>query len=195
MRKIGEGAEASIFETVVFGKKAVVKVRQEKKYRIRELDVALRVSRTRREARVMRKAREAGVRAPRIIALGKFSIYMERLDGKLLRDCRVRRSDYEEVGRLLAGMHNAGIIHGDFTPANLMARGKRLHVIDFGLAEESDGAEGKAIDLLLLKRSVSEDCYKNFKSTYAKEADKSGETLERLSEVERRGRYQVRTLI
>jgi Kae1-associated kinase Bud32 len=195
MMKLGEGAEAKVFATRAFGRDVVVKVRQEKKYRICELDLSLRLSRTRREARLMRRARAAGAGAPRIIALGKFSIYMERLSGKLLKDCVVRRSEYGRVGALLAGMHNAGMVHGDFTPANVMVCEGGLRVIDFGLAEESDSAEERAIDLLLMKRSVSEDCYEKFRRGYAEKADGAREALRRLSEVEKRGRYQVRTLL
>src|SRR5271157_2175310 len=195
MRKIGEGAEARLFETTVFGKDIAVKVRQEKRYRIGELDVALRTSRTRKEARLMQKAREAGVGVPRVVALGKFSIYMEMLGGRLLKDCGARGSDYAGAGRLLAGLHNAGIAHGDFTPANVMVSGRKFQAIDFGLAEESNSAEEKAIDLLLMKRSIPGDCYENFERAYAKKAARSKETLERLAEVERRGRYQIRTLL
>lgn len=194
MRKLGEGAEAKLFETTIFGKRVVAKVRQEKRYRIRELDVALRTSRTRREARLMHKARVAGVAVPRVIALGKFSIYMERLEGRLLKDCRMRRSGYGKAGRLLADMHNAGIIHGDFTPANIMVDGKDFRAIDFGLSEESSSAEGRAIDLLLMKRSIPRDCYAVLERAYSEWADKSRETLGRLAEVELRGRYQIRTL-
>jgi TP53 regulating kinase-like protein len=195
MRKLGEGAEAKIFETEMFGERVVAKVRQEKKYRIRELDVSLRASRTRREARLMHKAHAAGVEVPRVVALGKFSIYMEKLGGRLMKDCRMRQSDYGRIGRLLAAMHNAGIIHGDFTPANLMVRGGKISVIDFGLAEESGSAEERAIDLLLMKRSIPLGRYEGLEMAYAKEAGKSRETLRRLAEVELRGRYQIRTLV
>ncbi len=195
MIKLGEGAEAKVFATRVFGRDVVVKIRQEKKYRVGALDLSLRLSRTRREARLMLKARAAGAGAPRIVALGKFSIYMERLSGKLLKDCVVRRSEYGRVGALLAGMHNAGMVHGDFTPANVMVCEGGLRVIDFGLAEESGSAEERAIDLLLMKRSVSKDCYEKFRSGYAEKADGARETLRRLSDVEKRGRYQVRTLL
>lgn len=195
MRKLGEGAEAKIFGTTVFGKKAVIKVRQEKKYRIGALDFALRISRTRREARLMHKAHAAGVGVPRIIALGKFSIYMERLSGKLLKDLRIRKSGYGKVGTLLADLHNAGIVHGDFTPANVMVNERKFSIIDFGLAEESNSPEERAIDLLLMKRSIPGDCYGNFERGYARRAAKPRETLGRLSEVEKRVRYQVRTLL
>jgi Kae1-associated kinase Bud32 len=195
MMKLGEGAEAEVFVTRAFERDVVVKVRQEKKYRVGALDLSLRLSRTRREAKLMRKARAAGAGAPRIVALGKFSIYMEKLNGKLLKDCVVRKSEYGKVGALLAGMHNAGMVHGDFSPANVMVCREGLRVIDFGLAEESGSAEERAIDLLLMKRSISGDCYEKFRRGYAEKADGARETLRRLSEVEKRGRYQVRTLI
>ncbi|VVB77238.1 KEOPS complex subunit Bud32 [uncultured archaeon] len=194
MRRFSGGAEAEIFETEIFGKGAVVKVRCEKKYRIRELDVSIRRTRTRREAKLLHKARMGGVLVPRVIALGKFSIYMEKLSGTPLKDTKIPEKGYGEIGRLLARMHNAGIVHGDFTPANIMVCGDDFYVIDFGLAEDSRSSEERAIDLLLMKRSVGRGHYKFFESAYAREADGSKETLARLSEVELRGRYQIRTL-
>ena len=194
MRRLSEGAEAKIFETTIFGRSAVVKVRQEKKYRIRELDLALRRSRTRSEAKLMHKAFGHGVRTPRIIALGKFSIFMERLRGRLLKDCDSSAAECREIGTMLARMHNAGIVHGDFTPANIMLCGGVPYVIDFGLAADVGSTEEKAIDLLLMKRSLPKTEYLIFEKSYAREGTGSRATLERLAEVEKRGRYQVRTL-
>jgi Kae1-associated kinase Bud32 len=95
---------------------------------------------------------------------------------------------------MLARMHNAGIVHGDFTPANIMLCGGVPYVIDFGLAADVGSTEEKAIDLLLMKRSLPKKEYLIFEKSYAREGTGSRATLERLAEVEKRGRYQVRTL-
>jgi Kae1-associated kinase Bud32 len=193
MKKLSEGAEARVFETSVFGKSAVVKLRHAKAYRIKQLDEDLRRSRTRREARTMQRACEAGVSVPGLLGLGEFSIYMEKVRGRLLKDT-TGAVPYSKIGSMLAKMHNANVIHGDFTPANIMVNGRELCIIDFGLAEISNSVEDKAIDLLLMKRSVGKrECSELLKS-YAKECKDSKQVIERLAEIEKRGRYQIRTL-
>lgn len=194
MRMLGEGAEARAFETKVFDKAAVVKFRHAKAYRIKQLDEELRKSRTRREARAMQRASEAGVRVPSLLGLGQFSIYMEKVKGELLKDSGVSVS-YSEIGRTLAKMHAANVIHGDFTPANIMVNGDELCIIDFGLAEIGNSVENRAIDLLLMKRSVGKREYAALLGSYSKEYAGAKQVVARLVEIEKRGRYQIRTLV
>ena len=194
MRKLSEGAEAKVFETKMFEVDAVVKVRQAKAYRIGELDESLRRSRTRKEARAMLRASEAGVRVPRLLGLGKFSIYMEKMSGKLMKDTLGKHLPYSYIGEMLAKMHAANVIHGDFTPANIMINGKEMYVIDFGLAEISESVENKAIDLLLMKRSIGRREYADLQQAYTRDYTESKQVIARLAEIEKRGRYQIRTL-
>jgi len=80
------------------------------------------------------------------------------LKGKLLRD--VKKSPYllRQAGILLAKMHNADIVHGDFTPANIIVSKNSVYVIDFGLAEISKKHRRKsyrlAFDEALSKREA-----------------------------------------
>ncbi|MDE1854976.1 MAG: Kae1-associated serine/threonine protein kinase [Candidatus Micrarchaeota archaeon] len=194
MRKLSEGAEAKVFETRVFGVEAVVKLRQKKAYRIMELDETLRRTRTRKEARAMLRTSEAGVSVPRVLGLGKFSIYMEKVSGKLLKDVPGKRVSFANMGAMLAKMHAANVTHGDFTPANVMVSGRRMYIIDFGLSDISNSIEDRAIDLLLMKRSISERQYKELAGSYAKAYAESKRVFSRLADIERRGRYQIRTL-
>jgi Kae1-associated kinase Bud32 len=194
MRMLSEGAESKVFETSIFGRSAVVKVRQPKAYRIRELDEALRRTRTRKEAKAMHKANIAGVRTPEIFAIGKFSIYMEKVPGKLLKDANDEGIDYGAIGMMLARMHNADVTHGDFTPANIVVGEEGICIIDFGLSDVSNSIEDKAIDLLLMKRSISGENYHIMESAYRKESKNPEQIVLRLAEIEKRGRYQIRTL-
>jgi len=201
MRKIGEGAEAKIYLTSIFGNIVLVKVRFRKKYRERALDESLRRSRTKQEAHAMIIARRAGVSVPVVIAFDKFSIYMQRLEGRLLREvlsdtnANLPYAVFVELGRELAKMHNANIAHGDFTPANIILNNNsHAFIIDFGLSEITSSMEAKALDLLLMKRSITSEQYSAFLQGYAAYS-KSKEVLARLNEIEKRGRYQTRTLI
>lgn len=193
MKLIGEGAESKVFEVSIFGKPALVKFRQEKKYREKALDIELRTSRTKKEARIMNRATKSGVSVPKVLALGKYSIYMEKISGKLLKDTKLEAARYAEIGSMLAKLHSSGIVHGDFTPANILV-GRDLTLIDFGLAEMDDSIEEKAIDLLLMKRSITKEGYAKVELAYAQNYEKSKEVVRRLSEIEKRGRYQIRTL-
>jgi len=201
MKKIGEGAEAKIYLTSIFGNIVLVKVRFRKKYRERALDESLRRSRTKQEAHAMIIARRAGVRVPVVVAFDKFSIYMQRLEGRLLREvlsdtnANLPYAVFVELGHELAKMHNANIAHGDFTPANIILNGNsHAFIIDFGLSEITSSIEAKALDLLLMKRSITSEQYSAFLQGYAAYS-KSKEVLARLNEIEKRGRYQTRTLI
>ncbi|MGC8710261.1 MAG: KEOPS complex kinase/ATPase Bud32 [Candidatus Micrarchaeia archaeon] len=191
---IDEGAEAKIYEERVFGERVIVKFRLKKRYREKELDESIRLSRTRIEAKMLYKAQLAGIDSPRLIALGKYSIYMSYLKGKLLRDCKATGALPERIGSMLARMHNADISHGDFTTANIMVIGGRPFVIDFGLAHMTKSIEDKAIDLLLIKRSAGNSFYKRLELAYMSKAKQGKEITRRLADIEKRGRYQIRTI-
>ena len=194
IRKIGEGAEARIFETSMFGTGVIAKIRQPKAYRIAELDRELRRSRTRKEARAMLRARSNGVNAPALLALGEYSIYMEKARGRLLKDAKPGIGVYAKIGSELAKLHNADIAHGDFTPANIMLDGNRVRIIDFGLSDITKSVEDKALDLLLVKRAVKKEEFNALLGSYTKKYEDSKRVLDRLADIERRGRYQTRTL-
>ncbi|MDE1827727.1 MAG: Kae1-associated serine/threonine protein kinase [Candidatus Micrarchaeota archaeon] len=194
MRLINSGAEAKIYSGMLFGTEIIVKERRAKPYRIAQLDSELREARTKSEARVLYEVGVAGVNAPRLLGVGKFSIYATRIKGKLLIDDGVGRIDFGKIGMQLALMHNANVAHGDFTPANIMKSGKEYFIIDFGLSEITSSVEEKAIDLLLLKRSIGPGQYARFAKGYARISKDPKPVIARLEEIEKRGRYQVRTL-
>ncbi len=191
---IGEGAEAQIYLENILGLEMVVKVRQRKEYRIPEIDEPMRRRRTRKEAGLMIVASKAGINVPHVIAVGKFSIYMEKIGGKLLKDIQNSKTYMEKVGKELARMHDSGIVHGDYTPANIMISGNETTIIDFGLADMSLDPEQKAVDLLLMKRSVTRGMYAHFEHAYVNASRNGTAVKKQLAETERRGRYQSRTL-
>jgi Kae1-associated kinase Bud32 len=195
MMKIAEGAEAKIYQTRIFGRELLLKRREAKRYRIKALDQRLRRERTRTEARIMLRLSRSGLNIPRLIAVGRFSILMEKLPGRLLKDARSDRETLGALGAMLGKIHDQNIAHGDFTPANVMLSGKSICLIDFGLSEVTNSQEEKALDLLLMKRSIPKIQYQIFEKSYAKSYNNSKVIINRLKEIERRGRYQTRTLI
>jgi Kae1-associated kinase Bud32 len=192
---IGRGAEATIYLIKEFGVDVAVKFREPKTYRIPELDTVLRSRRTKKEASLLCSAVESGVNAPRLIAVGKYSIYMESIKGDTLNHTKLSGTIAKAAGIMLGKLHNHGIIHGDFTPANLMFCYGKLFVIDFGLGDFNNGSEERALDILLMKRQVSKAIYSIFIKNYSAVAKSYKETLIRLTDIEKRGRYQSRTMV
>ncbi len=192
--KLSEGAEAKIYLVRISGSEFIMKRREEKRYRVKELDERIRTERTRAEARIMLKLARLGMHVPRLIAIGRFSICMERLYGGLLKDTKPKAETLREAGAALAAMHENNVAHGDFTPANLMLCGKELYVIDFGLSEVTSSVEEKALDLLLMKRSLPRAPYLVFEESYSRSCSSSRQIINRLKAIEKRGRYQTRTL-
>ncbi|MBW2980650.1 Kae1-associated serine/threonine protein kinase [Candidatus Woesearchaeota archaeon] len=199
MRKfIAQGAEAKLY--LEDGK--IIKDRIKKDYRIKEIDDRLRKSRTRREAKVISKLHAINFPGPRLIDCDeKEIISMEYIDGPKLRDI-LDTSNYtrisEEIGKKVAVMHNNHMIHGDLTTSNMMFKDE-VYFIDFGLSFFSHKMEDKAVDLHLLKQALEskhyriwEKCFDAVLHGYKKEAKDAEHTLNRLKEVEERGRYKKR---
>jgi Kae1-associated kinase Bud32 len=177
--------------------KAVLKRRARKEYRIREIDTKIRASRTRNEARIMAMASRSGISAPKLLLSQGFDIYMGFVEGERLDSLVERKAGPEifgPVGSLLGRLHRINIAHGDYTPANIVVRDGSPCIIDFGLAQVTGTAESKALDLLLMKRSIGRIQYRRLVSGYRDGFSGAGEVLKRLEVIERRGRYQKRTL-
>ncbi|MEM3399929.1 MAG: KEOPS complex kinase/ATPase Bud32 [Candidatus Micrarchaeia archaeon] len=192
MRIFAKGAEAVLYKGKLFGIPILVKSRLEKRYRIPQIDENLRKHRTRKEAILLHRAKACGVRCPYVFYVGKFDIVMEFLKGRLMRDSRITPSITREVGEYLAKLHRGGIIHGDYTPANILV-GKEIAVIDFGLGSFSTDIEDRATDVLLMKKSIPENMFRAFLDGYSINADIQL-ILRQVEEIEKRGRYVVRKM-
>ena len=193
------GAEAELYTDKFLDKEIVSKRRVPKRYRVDEIDSPLRRGRTRGEASLLHSAKEAGVACPVIYELGEFELKLGFIGGVLLRDF-IRRSNaakvkkvLREVGRGLAKLHMHDIVHGDFTTANIMVSDGKVFFIDFGLGGFSRDLEEKAIDVLLMKKSLGDvTACKSFLSGYG-EYEKYSDVMRQLAEIEKRGRYVVRS--
>jgi len=200
VRKLLEtGAEASIY----LEKDTIIKERVPKTYRIPEIDNKLRGFRTRREAKIIDKLQKIGFPAPKLIEQDeKQSISMEFIKGRKIRDI-LEKSDYvklsKEIGEKIAILHNNTIIHGDLTTSNMILndKDKNIYFIDFGLSFFSHKIEDKAVDLHLLKEGLEskhykvwQECFDEVLKAYKYKAKNAEQVLERLMQVEKRGRYK-----
>lgn len=194
-----KGAEAVLSNEKIIGVDAVRKSRIPKSYRVGELDLRLRSERTRAEARLLNKAKAAGVPCPTVLSVEDFDIIMSLIEGARPE---MDPGQAHEAGRILASLHEADIIHGDFTPANLIesknnkTNKKRersgLFVIDFGLGFISNDIEDKAVDVFTMLRALGESGAKGAKEAFMKgygAYPKAVRVMERVKEVEKRVRY------
>lgn len=179
------GAEAVVTKGRLLGCDVVFKERIKKSYRIRELDERLRRERTRAEARLLHKAKVAGVDCPVVLEVEEFRLTMSFIHGdRPGMDVREAR----KAGEMLAELHKADIIHGDFTPANLIKE-KKLYVIDFGLGFFSSDIEDKAIDVYTMLKALDELAGAAFIEGYKTRNPKHKTILKRVEQVKKRVRY------
>jgi Kae1-associated kinase Bud32 len=177
------GAEAVLSKTEIIGNNAIVKKRIAKSYRLKEIDEKLRRERTRSEARLLHKAKLVGVKCPTVLQVKEFEIVMSFLDGKRPE---MESGNAKIAGEILAKLHSSNIIHGDYTPANLIENSEGIYVIDFGLGFISADIEDKAVDVFTMLRSISEkDAFLDGYRTYSN----AESVLKRVKKVEKRVRY------
>ena len=198
---VGRGAEAILYRD---GDK-LVKERIKKGYRIKELDEKLRKRRTKREAKILSKARRAGVPTPIVINVEDYKIVMEFIEGKRLKELlnsltsEERKEIAREIGILIGRLHTAGIIHGDLTTSNMILRRGEIYFIDFGLAFHSTSVEDRAVDLHLLHQAYQsthfdylEELWESTIEGYRKTFEDWESVLKRLEQIRKRGRYAKR---
>jgi Kae1-associated kinase Bud32 len=162
-RLLYRGAEADLFRGSWEGLDAVFKVRKRLPYRLRELDDAIRRQRTIHESEMIGMAKGAGVSAPHLYFVDPASstMVMEFVDGDRLKDVVPAmspdelKSFFRLLGRDIARLHGSGIMHGDLTTANIVRKGGSLVFLDFGLSIHSDRVEDHAVDLRLIKETLS----------------------------------------
>lgn len=197
------GAEARITPVSFLGRDAVEKVRPAKGYRLPELDAHIRSSRTRSEARIMREARDAGVRTPCIydLDLSRCSIVMERIGGTVVKEYLDGHPDeaFEvcgEIGRTIAKLHSAGICHGDLTTSNMIRDDSgRICLIDMSMGKTRAELEDIGVDLRLLERAFSSahvdlpDAFSHLMDEYYAGIPNPAAVKRKVEDIRNRGRY------
>jgi TP53 regulating kinase-like protein len=203
---IYRGAEAEIYLQDWYGSLAVRKSRIPKPYRVPELDSTIRRTRTLHETGLMHEARKIGIPIPVVQHLDpeSSSFIMEYVKGPTLKEelyvvsPEIRRRRCAELGRLVALMHEGGLVHGDLTISNVLSDGGKLFLIDFGLGDFSTELEDRGVDLLLLNRAMKsthvkfhEEIFGAFLKGYLSVVGRKQhtETINKMREIERRGRY------
>lgn len=200
------GAEAEIHFSSYLGRKAIVKKRVKKNYRNDFIDNKLRRERTKEEAKLISEVKKFGVSTPIIydIDLKNFEITMEYIDGNRVKEflnnisASERKKICIEIGKNIAKMHKADIIHGDLTTSNLILRNEKIYFIDFGLGNKTIELEDKGVDLHVLMEAFKSThseinyCFEYVLNGYKEEYEKAKEVIEKMNEIVKRGRYVER---
>ena len=200
MKTLSIGAEAVVYADE--SRKIVVKERQPKKYRVKELDDKLRLHRMRREAKVIAALRQLKIPVPELIRTDEktTTLTMQLVEGKKVRDA-LGKSNYAgicaQIGKSVGTMHTNDMVHGDLTTSNMILneRDGKVYFVDFGLSLFSNKDEDKAVDLHLFRQALSsshheiaQDCFEAAMAAY-KNYNKGWQVvLKRLEKVEERGR-------
>jgi len=193
---INSGAEAIIKKEG----NLIIKERIRKNYRIKELDLTLRKSRTRREAKLLKKLEEINFPSPRLINMDDkdMTIKMDFIKGNTLRE-ELYKDPLglgREIGNKIGFLHKNNIIHGDLTTSNMILD-KEVKFIDFGLSQFSNKIEDKAVDLHLFKQALEskhhtfwEECFHEVIKGYSENYHESKDVFKRFEKVELRGKYK-----
>lgn len=201
-----KGAEAEIHLSSYLRRKVIIKKRVKKNYRNNFIDNKLRKERTREEARLIAESKKFGISSPIIydIDLKNYEITMEFIDGKRVKDFlnqiseKQREEICKKIGRSIARLHKANIVHGDLTTSNLILRSGRIYFIDFGLGCKSIEIEDKGVDLHVLMEAFKsthseiENSFEYVLNGYKEEYENANEVIEKMEEIVRRGRYAER---
>lgn len=191
---VGRGAEAIITRCA----DGVLKTRPKKTYRHPALDEQLRASRTRHEARLLEKAKAAGISVPGTRIMDATTLLLDEARGQPLKThLDTQPIIAHEVGRIVARLHDNQIIHADLTTSNIMydPRDHHITLIDFGLSYASVRDEDKAVDLHLFHRALESKhhavlaiAWRHFLKGYRDTSNGADNVIARLRKVEARGR-------
>jgi TP53 regulating kinase-like protein len=205
MKLLKKGAEADIYESTWNEQKikCIIKKRKEKKYRNNTLDHRIRRNRTIRESEIISQVKRFGIFTPLVYFVNTIecTIYLQYVDGRTvysLTDKEIIKA-CKEIGKIVAKLHQNGIMHGDLTTSNFILSKGRIFTIDFGLSNRTTKPEDHAIDLRLFKEILNsahaafmEKAWNSFLTGYkaqTRSTAKFNKIMHLVSVIEGRGRY------
>lgn len=199
-KEIGRGAEAVLY---LEDGKVLIKDRIAKGYRIPVLDEKIRKRRTKREAKMLKRAAGTGILVPNVQRLGKTEIRMDFIEGKTVMESfnDLTEDDQEKItcgiGDMIARLHKSGMVHGDLTTSNMILKDGKIYLIDFGLGKFSQKVEDQAVDLFLLYEALKSAHYKylnkawqNILKSYKQNYQDASHVLNRFEKIANRRRYK-----
>ncbi|ABR56775.1 bifunctional N(6)-L-threonylcarbamoyladenine synthase/serine/threonine protein kinase [Methanococcus aeolicus] len=201
---IGKGAEADIKKIKYLDWDSITKERVVKNYRVKELDKLIRTERTIKESRFLNIIKDFFISAPFVYDIDKknTTITMSYISGKMAKEI-IDGGDLSccnKIGKIIGELHKNNIIHNDLTTSNFMVEkekkgNNKVYIIDFGLGTYSNLIENKAVDLIVLKKSILSTHFDKFEEIWDKIIDgykiypEWEKVLKHMEDVEKRARY------
>ena len=197
METIAQGAEAIL----VMDKGLLEKKRTQKGYRNKKLDFLIRKHRTRRESKLLQKAKSI-ILVPEVKKTEEFTIKMQYLGKKKISEYldkfpeKKQDKICKEIGKNISKLHNNNIIHGDLTTSNMILLKNKVYFIDFGLGFHSARIEDRAVDIHLLSQALKSKHFKRWKNLFKsvlkgyKNYKKYSQVIGQFQKVQVRGRYK-----
>ena len=148
---IAQGAEARVYRTVFMGRDCICKERFPKKYRLPVLDHELTQRRMKQEIRSMSRCKREGIDAPCVYYCDEpaLRVYMELVPGPTVKqflfdatDDAARLGIANRMGRTIARLHAADLVHGDLTTSNMIIRGPAQQQAASGGGDDDDKGGG-----------------------------------------------------
>ena len=145
LKLLQQGAEAKIF----LDKKdnLIIKDRISKSYRIPEIDKRIIKQRTKAETKLLEKASKiinAPLPLPSRDKIATNKIFLPFIEGKKLSEhlnklpLKKQKEVCREIGKEIAKLHDAGIIHGDLTTSNMILVKEKVALKNNGLTIKSN---------------------------------------------------------
>ena len=151
---------------------------------------------------MLSEAKSFGINTPLVyqVNTNDCTILMQQINGIMVRNLTGAKlkSEGKERGKREEGLRDNGMVHGDLTTSNFIAKGNKIYAIDFGLAQKSIRVEDHAVDLRLFKEILSsahvevmDSLWKSFLTGYKSiiGLERFNKILNQLSIIEGRGRY------
>lgn len=151
---------------------------------------------------MLSEAKSFGINTPLVyqVNTNDCTILMQQINGIMVRNLNGTKLKLacKEIGKITATLHKNGMVHGDLTTSNFIAKDNKIYAIDFGLAQKSIKVEDHAVDLRLFKEildsahvEVMDSLWKSFLSGYKSITGlgRYNKILNQLSIIEGRGRY------
>jgi Kae1-associated kinase Bud32 len=198
MKLLNKGSESKIFQ---ISHEILKKIRVKKKYRIEIIDTKLRKLRNRSEFKILKKLEKNKINSPKVFELiekKEFSFTLEKINGIELKNKLTKKNLFLTFENIIK-IHKLDIIHNDLTTLNFLVENKtnKIFIIDFGLSFISKKIEDKASDLNLFFENINLE-HRNFTKyknelieIYSKKIENSEKILNRLIEIEKRGRNKT----
>jgi len=196
---IAEGAEAKIIQ---ISPTILKKLREKKTYRIPEIDLSLRKTRSKSEFKILNILYKNKVNVPKPIELittkDEISFTFEYINANTLKEELNKTKDKNLILKAfnqIINIHNLDIVHFDLTTLNMLVKDNQIYLIDFGLAKITNKIEEKGVDLNLFFTCIKNehpDFYylkdELINMYLKKNKNKAKEIIKRLENIENRGR-------